>query len=119
MRLLAEELPPELARFGGYDHIHLLDAPAAGRTVDALCYAPESGIQMTVETTEPSIGFYTANCLSPTVGKGSCTYGLHSGLCFETQHYPDSPNKPHFPSTVLRPGERYAQYTKYAFSIRD
>ena len=68
-------------------------------------------------TTEPGIQFYSGNFLDGTIrGKGGKTYVQHAGLCLETQHYPDSPNKPEWPSTMLRPGETYESHTVFAFS---
>jgi aldose 1-epimerase len=72
-----------------------------------------------VWTTEPAIQFYSGNFLDGTLsGKGGKVYEHRFGFCLETQHYPDSPNQPVFPSTVLRPGETYRQTTEYRFSVR-
>ncbi|WP_219503340.1 aldose epimerase family protein [Nonomuraea ceibae] len=92
-------------RFGGaYDHCYVLDG---GVTV----VEPVSGRTMEVTTTEPGVQFYAGGMLD-----GVATpFGPHAGLCLETQHFPDSPNQPGFPSTVLRPGERHASSTTYAF----
>jgi len=102
---------------GGYDHNFVLNrtgdslAPAA-RVTDA-----KSGRVMEVLTTQPGIQFYTGNFLDGTIqGKGSKVYGRRSALCLETQHFPDSPNHPEFPSTVLKPGEKYHTTTIYRFS---
>jgi aldose 1-epimerase len=77
-----------------------------------------SGRVMDVTTTEPGVQFYTGNFLDGTlVGRGGTTYGKRAGFCLETQHYPDSPNKPKFPSVVLRPGEKYRTSTQYTFSV--
>ena len=85
----------------------------------ASVYAPKSGIVMEVLTTEPGMQFYSGNFLDGTLkGKGGKTYLCHSGFCLEAQHYPDSPNHPDFPSTVLYPGQIYRQTTVYRFSIR-
>jgi aldose 1-epimerase len=94
------------ARCGGaYDHCFVLDG-------DITVVEPVSGRTMEVTTTEPGVQFYTGSMLD-----GEATpYGPFAGLCLETQHFPDSPNKPHFPSTVLRPGERYTSTTTYAFT---
>lgn len=73
---------------------------------------------MEVKTSEPGVQFYTGNWLSGS-GKAGKTYGRRSGFCLETQHYPDSPNKPQFPSTVLRPGEQYHSRTIYRFTTED
>ena len=73
---------------------------------------------MEVYTTEPGMQFYTGNFLDGTLkGKADKSYNKHSGFCLETQHYPDSPNHPEFPSTVLNPGETYKQVTIYKFLV--
>ena len=74
---------------------------------------------MDVLTTEPGVQFYTGNFLDGSVhGKGGKAYGHRTGFCFETQHFPDSPNKPQFPSTVLRPGQKFTSTTVYRFSAQ-
>ena len=74
---------------------------------------------MEVYTTEPGILFYTGNSLNGyDVGKRGIPYHARTGLCLETQHYPDGPNKPAFPTTVLRPGQKYTQQTIYKFSVK-
>jgi aldose 1-epimerase len=105
---------------GGYDHNFVLDQSEPGAmTLAAELYDPKSGRVMTVSTTEPGIQLYTGNYLNGSVtGKGGKAYCKHSGLCLETQHFPDSPNQPHFPSTVLRPGEIYRTTTVHRFSAR-
>ena len=83
----------------------------------ASVYDPDSGRTLEVSTTEPGVQFYAGNFLDGTLtGKGGIVYQRRTGLCLETQHFPDSPNHPHFPSTVLRPGERYATHTEYVFT---
>lgn len=114
----------------GYDHNYVLNssplprlAPGvAGASGDklALCarvYEPTSGRVMEVHTTEPGVQLYTANFLDVT-GKDGKAYKKHYGFCLETQHFPDSPNKPNFPSVVLKPGEKYASVTVYRFYTR-
>ncbi len=82
-------------------------------------YDSESGRFMEVYTTEPGLQLYTADYLDGTIiGRGNIVYGKNMGLCLEAQHFPDSPNKPNFPSTVLRPGEIYTQLTIYKLSTR-
>ena len=77
-----------------------------------------TGRVMEVTTTEPGVQFYTGNFLEGSiVGRGGKPYGKRAGFCLETQHYPDSPNKPKFPSVVLRPGQTYKTSTQYAFSV--
>jgi aldose 1-epimerase len=79
----------------------------------------KTGIQMEVSTEEPGIQFYSGNFLTDKVndGKGNATYGYRSAFCLETQHFPDSPNQPNFPSTVLKPGQEYHTTTVYKFSV--
>ncbi|WP_299530468.1 aldose epimerase family protein [uncultured Streptomyces sp.] len=94
----------------GYDHNYVLDAPGEG--VAAELYDAGSGRVLTVRTTEPGLQLYTADHL------GEETFGPCGGIALETQHFPDSPNRPAFPSTVLRPGEEFASTTVYGFSVR-
>ena len=105
---------------GGYDHNFVLDRePGGGLQLAARVYEPTSGRVMEVRTTEPGVQFYSGNFLDGTItGKGGHVYNKRTGFCLETQHYPDSPNKPEFPTTVLRPGEEYRTRTVYAFSTR-
>ena len=98
----------------GYDHNYLI--PGSGLRTAAKVREPKSGRIMTVRTTTPAVQFYTANHLNGVKGKGGHTYSKRAGFCLETQHYPDSPNKPQFPSVVLRPGDEYQQTTVFAFS---
>ena len=80
--------------------------------------APASGIKLEVLTDEPGIQIYTGNFLDGTVtGKNATVYNQRVGICLETQHYPDSPNKPQWPSVVLRPGETYTSHCVYRFSV--
>jgi aldose 1-epimerase len=110
----------EQIRFGGgYDHC-LVFARWDGklRLVGSL-YDPGSGRLMEILTTEPGVQFYCGNFLNDgDIGKGGKVYGRRSGLCLETQHFPDSPNQPQFPSTTLRPDEQYHHVTVYRFSAR-
>jgi aldose 1-epimerase len=103
---------------GGYDHNWVLDHPAGELAPAATLHDPKSGRFMEVLTTEPGMQFYTGNFLNGLKGKDGHTYPKRSGLCLETQHYPDSPNRPEFPSTTLRPGETYESTTIYRFSHR-
>ena len=106
----------------GYDHNWVLtrSGAAPGTLAKAAeVYDPSSGRVMEVFTTEPAIQFYTGNFLDGTIhGKGGKVYPLRGALCLETQHYPDSPNKPEFPSTELKPGAAYSSTTVYRFSAR-
>jgi aldose 1-epimerase len=102
---------------GGYDHNFALDDYDGSLRLIARVHEPVSGRVMEVYTTEPGIQFYSGNFLDGSnVGKGGAAYEHRAGFCLETQHFPDSPNKPHFPSTVLRPGDTYQSTTIYRFS---
>jgi len=100
---------------GGYDHNWVLKDQRA-----AAVYDPASGRFMEVFTTQPGVQFYTGNFLNGTLTntKSGKKYVQHAGLCLETQHYPDSPNQPSFPTTILKPGETYKQTTVYKFSVK-
>jgi aldose 1-epimerase len=109
----------EQLRFGrGYDHNWVLDGNPVGTTVNAARLEdPTTGRRLDIRTTEPGIQFYSGNFLDGTLkGKNGQAYGHRTGLCLETQHFPDSPNHANFPSTVLRPGQRYQSRTTIAFS---
>ncbi|HEX8139109.1 MAG TPA: aldose epimerase family protein [Pyrinomonadaceae bacterium] len=115
------EQPFDQLQFGrGYDHNWVLNKSRARRpTLAARVYEAGTGRVMEVYTTEPGVQFYTGNFLDGTItGKGGKVYQRRYGLCLEAQHYPDSPNQPNFPSTVLKPGQRYTQTTIYKFSAR-
>ena len=104
---------------GGYDHNWVLRNSDGSLALAATVYEPESGRFMEVFTTEPGIQFYAGNFLDGTLtGKNNARYVRRGGLCLETQHFPDSPNQPTFPSTVLRPGETYESQTIYKFSVK-
>ncbi len=102
----------------GYDHTYVLSSEIRELSFAARLVDPKSGRVLVVLTTEPGVQLYTGNYLNGTFkGKGGVSYGKHAGLCLETQHFPDSVNQPYFPSTILRPGEVYAQTTVYRFGI--
>ena len=105
---------------GGYDHNWVLNKSGEGLSKAATLYDSISGRYMEVYTTEPAIQFYSGNFLDGTLSntKGGQKYVKHAALCLETQHYPDSPNQPSFPNTILKPGETYKQTTLYLFSVR-
>ncbi len=107
-------------KFGkGYDHNWVLDRSEKSSLIEgAEVFDPQSGRVLQVYTTEPGIQFYTGNFLDGERGKDGKTYGRRSAFCLETQHYPDSPNKPAFPSTVLKAGREYRSTTEYRFSVR-
>ncbi|RZL32210.1 MAG: galactose mutarotase, partial [Pedobacter sp.] len=101
----------------GYDHNWVLNKKGKELSLAAKAYSPKTGIVMDVFTTEPGIQFYSGNFLDGTnIGKKGQPYNFRNGFCLEAQHYPDSPNKPSFPSVVLNPGEKYTQTTIYKFS---
>lgn len=107
----------QLHNGNGYDHNFVLDGPRGRVRLAARLYAPRSGRVMTVYTDQPGLQLYTGNFLDGTnIGKGGVAYRFRSALCLETQGFPDSPNHPNFPSTILRPGQMYRQTTIYAFS---
>ncbi len=102
----------------GYDHNWVLNKPAAGEmSLAAKVIEPESGRTMEVYTTEPAIQFYGGNFMPGVTGKAGKFYPYRGAFCLETQHYPDSPNQPQFPSTVLRPGETYKHICIYKFGV--
>src|SRR5262249_31531866 len=110
---------PQLKNGKGYDHNWVLNRTGAGLRHAARLRDPKSGRTMDIATTEPGLQFYSGNFLDGTIkGKGGHAYVLRSGLCLETQHYPDSPNKPLFPSTILGPAKTYDSRTVFAFSAR-
>jgi aldose 1-epimerase len=104
---------------GGYDHNFVINNGGSALTTAATVFEPGSGRVLEVSTTEPGVQFYTGNFLDGSItGKGGQVYQKRSAFCLETQHYPDSPNKPGFPSTVLEPGKEYRSTTIYKFSHR-
>jgi len=103
----------------GYDHNFVLSGPANTMKPCARVHEPASGRIMEIATTEPGVQLYTGNYLDGSViGKGGKSYGKHAGFCLETQHYPDSPNKPGFPSTILEPGKKFTSATVHKFSAK-
>jgi aldose 1-epimerase len=100
----------------GYDLCYVLEGDGSEPVLAARVVHPESGRCMETFTTEPGIQFYSSNFLSGLKGKGGILYRKHLALCLEAQHFPDSPNQPHFPTTLLHPGETYTQRTIYKFS---
>jgi aldose 1-epimerase len=106
----------QLRQAKGYDHNFVLRCCDGTLQHAATVFCAETGITMEVATTQPGVQVYTANYLTPRKGKGGCTYSYRHGLCLETQHFPDSPHQPHFPSTLLRKGKEYRQITTFTFS---
>ncbi len=105
---------------GGYDHNWVLNKTGNGLEKAASVYDPNSGRYMEVFTTQPGIQFYTGNFLGGNLlyTKSGQKYVQHGALCLETQHFPDSPNEPSFPNTILKPGETYHEVTVYKFSVK-
>ncbi len=110
----------EQIRFGGgYDHNWVLDSQDGSLALAAIVTEPSSGRTMEVLTTEPGLQFYCGNFLDgKLMGKSGKAYQFRNGFCLETQHYPDSPNQPSFPSTILRPGKTWTSTTVYRFGAK-
>jgi aldose 1-epimerase len=104
---------------GGYDHCFIINHPVAGDMVScARVLDPKSGRTMEVFTTQPGVQVFTANFASGVFeGPNGYPYPKHLGVCLETQHFPDSPNEPNFPSTILRPGETFHVKTIHKFGV--
>ena len=103
---------------GGYDHNYVLNKKEGELTLAARVIEPESGRVMEILTTEPGIQFYSGNFLDGTItGKGGKVYHKHYGFCLEPQHFPNSPNQPNFPFTILNPGEKFESQTIFKFSV--
>ena len=116
--LRINEKNEQLKLAGGYDHCWILAGPEGMKTAGSL-YDSISGRTVEVRTTEPGIQFYSGNFLTGSItGKGGVVYKHRYGLCLETQHYPDSPNQPQFPTVVLKPGETYKTQTIYKFGTK-
>ena len=110
----------QLKNGNGYDHNWVLDTERDITRPAAVLYSPASGIEMTLYTDEPGVQVYTGNFLDGTVtGKKEIVYGQRTGICLETQKYPDTPNKAEWPSCVLRPGETYTSRCIFAFGVRE
>ncbi len=104
---------------GGYDHNWVLNKAGKGLELVANIYDAATGRNLEVLTAEPGLQFYTGNFLDSTLkGKNNWVYGKHAALCLETQHFPDGPNQPSFPNTILKPGETYQHTTVYRFSVK-
>ena len=111
----------EQIKFGhGFDHNYVLNKQEEGElSFAAKITDPKSGRTMEVFTTEPGLQLYTGNFLNGYKGANGCTFPHRSAVCFEAQHFPDSPNRPYFPSVVLNPGQRYTQKTIYRFGVAE
>ncbi|MCX6250989.1 MAG: galactose mutarotase [Bacteroidetes bacterium] len=104
---------------GGYDHNYVLKKQSGTLSLAARVEEPVSGRVLEILTTQPGVQFYSGNFLDGTIhGKGNKVYGKHWGFCLETQHFPDSPNQPDFPNTILRPGEKFHEETIFKFAVR-
>jgi aldose 1-epimerase len=104
---------------GGYDHNWVLNGGNGAMKLAAKLYDPKSGRVLTVSTTQPGVQFYSGNFLDGSYkGKAGAAYTKNTGLCLETQHFPDSPNQPAFPSTLLKPGETMHTETNFVFSTQ-
>jgi aldose 1-epimerase len=105
---------------GGYDHNYVLNKKQNELTMAATAFDSASGRYMEMYTTEPGVQFYSGNFLDGKLkgAKGGASYVKHAGFCLEAQHFPDSPNQPQFPTTILKPGETYKQTTLYRFSVK-
>lgn len=116
--LRIEEPYDQLGFTGGYDHNFVLNDFSGALRFAARAYDPSSGRVLEAYTTQPGIQFYSGNFLDGSlIGKGGVVYQKHAGFCLEPQHFPDSPNHPNFPSTVLLPGDEYKQTTAFRFSV--
>lgn len=105
---------------GGYDHCWVLNNFDGKLRLVACVTEPESGRIMEVLTDQPGLQFYSGNFLDGSnIGKGGVAYQKHFGFCLESEHFPDSPNKPQFPSVVLKPGEKYKTQTVYRFEVKE
>lgn len=112
------EANEQLRIAGGYDHNFVLNRASSGLTHAAHMAEPTTGRTLDVYTDQPGVQFYTGNFLDGTIrGKGGRVYAPRYAFCLETQHFPDSPNKPQFPSTILRPGEEFRSRTVFAFGV--
>jgi len=101
----------------GYDFNYVLIKWKKELSLTAIAYDEKSGRELRLFTTEPGVQFYTGNYLDGIKGASGVIYKKHHAFCFEPQHYPDSPNHPNFPSTLLTPGETYRQTSIYKFSV--
>jgi len=111
---------PQLVFGAGYDFNYVLNKESNELSFAASAFEPESGRYMEVFTTEPGVQLYSGNHLNgKEIGKGGKPYTARTGFCLETQHFPDSPNQPGFPSTLLNPGETYRSTTVFKFSVRE
>jgi len=112
------EADGQLKLAGGYDHSLVIDKPPGELGLAARIYEPATGRVMEVLSTEPGMQFYTANHLAGITGKDGLIYQPRAAVCIEPEHFPDSPNKPQFPTTELKPGQIYQSTAIYRFSAK-
>jgi aldose 1-epimerase len=112
-KAIGADIEKVMPKTKGYDHCFVLREQGGGLSLAALVNEPESGRIMELYTTQPGVQFYTGNHLDGHDASGG--FKQHEGFCLETQHFPNSPNQPGFPSTILRPNETYHQKTLYKF----
>ncbi|MGB9602921.1 MAG: aldose epimerase family protein [Limisphaerales bacterium] len=116
---IGERIAQFMPRPGGYDHNFVLRREGKPPYFAARLIEPDSGRIMEVYTDQPGLQIYTANHFNgKIVGTGGVAFPRHGAVCFETQHFPDSPNKPHFPSTILRPGDKFHSITVFKFLVK-
>ncbi|MDR0824233.1 MAG: galactose-1-epimerase, partial [Prevotella sp.] len=110
----------EQLRFGkGYDHTMVLDKEDNALAPAVECHSPKTGIQMDIATTEPGVQIYTGNWMTGNFeGKHGHRYPMRAAVCFETQHFPDSINRPEYPSVILKPSETFRSKTVHRFSVK-
>jgi len=109
---------PQVKNGKGYDHNWVLNRTGDGLQLAARVVEPKTGRTLEIKTTEPGIQFYSGNFLDGTItGKAGHVYRHRTGFCLETQHYPDSPNQPSFPTTILKPGQAYSTKTVFTFGV--
>lgn len=120
MKPIGKDLKSMGSNPAGYDHCLVLDNQTGHLAEAAVVYEPTTGRVMRVWTTQPGMQLYTSNYLDGTMkGKNGITYNQYAAFALECQHYPDSPNQPNFPSSILKPGQTYRQITEYRFSTAD
>jgi aldose 1-epimerase len=112
---LGKQIGKEIEAAGGYDHCFVVDRTLPGLVELGEAYEPTTGRRMSAATTLPGVQFYSGNFLSNVAGKRGSIYDKHSGFCLETELFPDSPNKPDFPSAILDPGAVWNHKTVYRF----
>jgi aldose 1-epimerase len=121
MRVIGDHISDKDAQLrlgGGYDHNWVLNKAAPGSlTLAAILNDPQSGRSVEVRTTQPGLQFYSGNFLDGKPAGTGTEFKYRTGLCLETQHFPDSPNRPDFPSTILRPGKVYSEKTVLVFRV--